>query len=484
MNSKQSKSSRRRFLKQGAALAGLAAVGGIRPARGQFGQPDPRGRTEFVPDESVPQANILRDPWTGEMLRDSAGDLVVDWTGTPQWEAYRKNIRAVGGPRYGALEKDSRLYGVRSRFVTTHRLGIDGGGPTMPSTTKHTFFSILSPVEAQLGIITPNGLHFIDEHGEVPEMDPRQHRLTISGMVDRPLTFTMEELMALPSVSRIHTVECNSDGMTSHRNRIAPWATAGDVYGELSCSEWTGVLLSKLLEMVGVKRGAKWFYASAADGYNQTWSIPMWKALDDTIIAYGQNGEPVRPEQGFPLRLLLPGFCGTMNIKRLRRIKITDELTLFHRMYNEQFPDNKMTWFRFEMPPKSCILHPSGGQQLTRRGFYEIRGIAWSGGGKITKVEVTVDGGKTWKDAEVQGPVHSKAHTRFVFPWSWNGEEVIIASRCTDERGSTQPTTAEFARFKGVDVDTLKARGSNRINITQPWKIDREGRITNAVYSI
>jgi sulfane dehydrogenase subunit SoxC len=423
------------------------------------------------------------------MMRDEEGNLIVDWTGTPQWEKYQKNLRSFAGPHYGP-DKDTRLYGVRSRFVTTHRRGSDGGSgfgysgiPTQPDSIKTSFPSAMCPVESQLGIITPSGLHFLDEHGEVPEIDPREHRLTISGMVDRPTTFTMDELMDLPSVSRIHTMECNSDGATSEFRRL-PWTTAGHIFGELSCSEWTGVLLSKLLEIVGVKKGAKWFYASAADEYNQTWGIPLWKAMDDSIVAYGQNGEPLRPEQGFPVRLVNPGFEGTTNIKRLRRIKITDEPALFHRLYTELHPDNKTTWFRLEMPPQSCILRPSGGQQLTRRGFHEIRGIAWSGGGKVTKVEVTVDGGKTWKDAEIQGPVYSKAHTRFVFPWSWNGEEVIIASRCTDERGTTQATTPEMAKIRGVDLETFKTRGFQRNNIPQPWKIDREGRVTNAIFAI
>jgi sulfane dehydrogenase subunit SoxC len=242
--------------------------------------------------------------------------------------------------------------------------------------------------------------------------------------------------------------------------------------------------MSTLLDVVGVKKSAKWFYASAADEYNQTWAIPIWKAMDDAMVAYGQNGEPVRPEQGFPIRLLCPGFQGTMSIKRLSRIKVTDELTLFHRLYNEVHSDNKMTWFRLEMPPQSCILRPSGGQQLTRRGFHEIRGIAWSGGGKIVKVEVTVDGGKSWKEAVVQGPVYSKAHTRFVYPWTWNGEEAIIAARCTDEKGSTQPTTREMARIRGLDLEAFKTRAVQRNNIVQPWKIDRDGRVTNAIYSI
>lgn len=482
------KSTRRLFLKRGAALAGMAAVGAV-AASGQEGGQDPKLRTDYVPEEQVPKDHVLRDPWSGEMMRDEEGNLIVNWTGTPQWEAYRKNAKAMGS-KYGTLEVDSRLYGVRSRFVTSVRRGFDGGSafgytgtPTAPSAAKSYFYSLMSPMDAQLGVITPSGLHFSDEHGEVPEIDPREHHLAIFGMVDRPLTLSMEDLMSLPSVSRIHTLECNTDGVTGGLRNV-PWATAGHAFAENSCTEWTGVLMSTILDMVGVKKKAKWFYASAGDEYNQTWAIPLWKAMDDAMLAYGQNGEPLRPEQGFPLRLLNPGFQGTTNIKRLRRIKITDDLTLFHRMYQEVHPNNKITWFRLEMPPQSCILRPSGGQKLNQRGFHEIRGVAWSGGGKIVRVEVTVNGGKTWKDAVIQGPVNSKAHTRFVYPWTWNGEETIIAARCTDERGSTQPTTAEAARIRGIDVETLKTKTIQRNNIAQPWKIERDGRVTNALFAI
>ena len=486
-NGDSKQTSRRWFLKRGAVLAGMAAAGAA--AVSAQGPEDPRQRTDYVPEDQVPKDRMLRDPWTGELMRDEEGNLVVDWTGTPQWEAYRKNARAMGS-RYGKIEVDSRLYGMRSRFVNTYRRAFDGGGfgsysgtPTAPNSIKTNFFSLLSPIDAQMGIITPSALHFTDEHGEVPEVDPREHRLSIYGMVERPLTLTMEELMALPSVSHVHSVECNSDGETRTLRKL-DWATAGHCFGELSCSEWTGVPMSTLLDMVGVKKGAKWFYASAADEYNQTWAIPLWKGMDDAIVAYGQNGEPLRIEQGFPLRMLLPGFQGTMNIKRLRRIKITNELTLFHRMYADTRADGKLTWFRMEMPPQSCILSPSGGHQLTRRGFQEIRGIAWSGGGKITKVEVTVDGGKTWKEAQIQGPVHSKAHTRFTFPWTWDGQEVIIASRCTDERGSSQPLTPEAAKMRGMNLETFKTSVVQRNNIPQPWKIDRDGRVTNAIFSV
>ena len=254
-----------------------------------------------VPEESVPKEAILRDPWTGEPLRDAEGNVLVDWTGTPQWQKYIQGARQLGGPQYGWREKDWRLYGYRSRYVTSYRIGTTGVNCPAPTTVKTPFFSMLSPLQDQKGIITPTSLHFHDDHGyEIPDVDPRKHTLMIFGMVDRPMTFTLEDLERLPSVSRVHNVECNSNGTPSHRGRIQPWATAGDIYGELSCSEWTGVLLSTLLDMAGVQKGASWIWAGASDASNHTKSIPIEKALDDTIVAYGQNSEPLRPEQGFP----------------------------------------------------------------------------------------------------------------------------------------------------------------------------------------
>jgi sulfane dehydrogenase subunit SoxC len=474
---------RRRFLKRGAALAGLTVMGGTQSARGQYFQ----NLAAFVPEESVPSTHLWRDPWTGEPLRDTEGNLVVDWTGTPEWETHRRTVRALGGPRYGTREKDYRLYGYRSRFVTSHRLATNGGGANEPTAVETHFFSLLSPLQDQVGIITPNDLHFVDEHGPVPEVDPRAHSLTIFGMVDRPVTFTIEDLLRLPSVSRVHFVECNSNGTPGHPARRAPWATPGDIYGELSCAEYTGVLLSTLLERVGVQRGASWFWAQSDDQFNHSASLPLAKAMDDAIIAYGQNGEPLRPEQGFPVRLLVPGFQGTNNIKRLGKIKVTNEPATFHREatnYTWPGPDNRIRWFRFEMPPMSCILRPCTSHPIPSRGFYEIRGIAWSGHGKVRRVEITTDGGRTWKDAQVQGPVHSKALTRFVFPWLWDGEEMTIASRCTDDVGSTQPTTAEFSEYTGVGLNDFSHRIFPRMNVIQPWKIARDGTVTNAIFSI
>jgi sulfane dehydrogenase subunit SoxC len=498
MNSKQKsgkgdsrKSSRRRFLAQGAVLAGLAAVGAAPRVRAQGlgalfdGTKEPG----YVPEAEIPKDHILRDPWTGEPLRDPEGNILVDWTGTPQYEKYLEGARQMGGPAYGWRKKDWRLYGYRSPYVTTYRLGTAGTYTPAPSDVKTAFFSMLSPLQDQEGIITPASLHFHDDHGfEIPLVDPRKHRLVIGGMVEHPLEFTMEDLKRLPSVSRIHNVECNSNGTPTHHNRLEPWATPGDIYGELSCSEWTGVLLSTLLDMVGVKKGASWIWAGAADEENHTKSFPLEKAMDDCIIAYAQNGEPLRPEQGFPVRLLTPGWEGTTNIKRLAKIKVTDELGPHlreARIYTVMHSDGKIRWFQFEMQPKSCIIRPSP-THAPERGYNEIRGFAWSGGGKVTRVEVSTDGGRTWKDAEIQGPVHSKALTRFVFPWQWNGEEVMLASRCTDERGSTQPNTAETAKIWGVQPDYFRhpQTGIWRFNVIQPWKVDATGKVTNAILSI
>ena len=497
MNSKEQNkdlkaSSRRRFLKGGAALAGLAAVGGIRSAQAQqaFGLPAGERQVGWVPEGSIPPQNILKDPWTGEPLRDPEGNPVVDWTGSPQWEKYRQGARTLGGPLYGTRERDFRLYGYRSRYVTSTRIGTNGANAPQPTNIKTPFFSLLSPLHDQMGVITPTSLSFMDEHGyEIPDIDPRTHTVTIQGMVDHPMTFTMEDLMRLPSVSRIHTVECNSNGTVNHENRLQPWATPGDIYGELSCNEYTGVLLSTLFQMCGVQRGASWIWAGAKDSTNHTKSIPLSLVMDDAMVAYGQNGEALRPEQGFPVRLLVPGTEGVTNIKRLARIKLTNEPGPFlreARIYTTIRGDGKIRWFQLRQPPKSVILRPGPTHPVPSRGYYEIRGIAWSGQGKVRRVEITTDGGKTWKDAQLQEPVHSKAIARFVLPWTWNGEEVTLASRCTDEKGATQPTIAEFAKHWGTTPEWFKTPRSSvwRFNVIQPWKVATGGKVTNAIFSI
>ncbi len=236
-----------------------------------------------------------------------------------------------------------------------------------------------------------------------------------------------------------------------------------------------------------MQKGASWLVAEGAEGGQHTKSIPLEKAMDDVLVAYGQNGEPVRPEQGYPLRLVVPGWRGVNNVKWLRRIKVVDQpyMTKWESSaYSRLMPDGKARWFLFEMPPKSVITRPSGGQRLPSRGFYEITGLAWSGGGAIRRVEVSTDGGRNWKDAQLQQPVFRMAHTRFRFPWNWDGEEAVLQSRCTDERGDNQQTLAELGGIQGLESAYWLPPSPrfNRLNLIFPWKVTREGRVHNALF--
>jgi len=337
----------------------------------------------------------------------------------------------------------------------------------------NTAATSFSPLQELYGIITPNGLCFERHHGGAPKIDPAQHRLVLHGMVDRPLMFTMDDLMRFPSVSRIHFVECS--GNTQNWKTSRPEFTAQETHGLVMCCEWTGVLLSSLLEEVGVKPEAKWVLAEGADAAAMTRSVPLAKALDDAMIVYAQNGERLRPEQGYPVRLLLPGFEGNMNVKWLRRLKLGDQP--WHSReetskYTDLMPDGKARQFTFVMEAKSVITRPSGGQRLTGGpGFYEVSGLAWSGHGKVTRVEVSTDGGSTWRDAQLQEPVLSRALTRFRVPWQWGGGPAMLQSRARDETGYLQPQHSEL-----VDV-----RGLNSVyhyNAVQTWRVAPDGALT------
>jgi sulfane dehydrogenase subunit SoxC len=263
-------------------------------------------------------------------------------------------------------------------------------------------------------------------------------------------------------------------------------------HGKTSCSEWTGVPLSVLLNEAGVQKGAYWLVAEGAETGHRAQSVPLEKAMDDAMVAYGQNGEPLRPEQGFPIRLLLPGCTGGVNTKWLRRIKVLDqpELGIWDLQQGNAIqiaPDGKGGKLP-TMPPKSVITYPSGGQHLSGRGFYEITGLAWSGRGAIKRVEVSTDGGKTWKDARLQEPILPMAHTRFRFAWNWNGEETVIQSRCTDDKGDAQPTLQELTKRRGIEAGSIQsawvadAYARLGLNAIQPWKVSREGSVSNAMF--
>jgi sulfane dehydrogenase subunit SoxC len=308
----------------------------------------------------------------------------------------------------------------------------------------------------------------------VPEIDPSEHRFMIHGMVDRQLIFTMAELKRLPSVSRIHFIECLGNRAQARHK------TVQETHGLTSCAEWTGVSLSLLLKEAGVQKGASWIVAEGAEEVKGSSSIPLAKAMDDCMVAYGQNGEPIRPQQGFPLRLIVPGFEGIYQIKYLRRIKIVDRDYMTYDDYGHINPDARAAALTNQIGPKSVITFPSGGQQLPGPGFYEISGLAWSGAGAIRKVEISTDAGQIWHDAELRSPAYRMAHARFGFNWKWDGKECVLMSRCTDELGTVQPTRAQAAKYWNKPLDE-KFRVPGNDNTVQPWKIASDGSVHNAL---
>jgi sulfane dehydrogenase subunit SoxC len=381
--------------------------------------------------------------------------------------------------------KDVHIHGEPSHFATT-----PGSGRGVKLRIDHMTY--YTPLQESRGIITPAALHFMQQHSSrLPDIDPQQHRLTIHGMVDRPLSFTLEELERLPSVSRIYFLECHGNGSSMLHSTDDPkmGLPVQYIHGMTSCSEWTGVPLSVLLNEAGLQKGASWLVSEGADDGKFSHTLPLAKAMDDVLVAYFQNGEPVRPEQGYPLRLLVPGFEGPSSVKWLRHIKVVDQPYMtWNESMNHSIPrpdlGGKSRWYHFEMAQKSVITRPSGGLKLLGPGYYEITGLAWSGGGAIRRVEVSTDGGRSWKDAKLQTPVLPKAHTRFTLDWTWDGEEAVLQSRCTDERGEVQPSLAELNRNWGItDTAAQKTSRAIHINAIQPWRVARDGSVHDAMFS-
>jgi sulfane dehydrogenase subunit SoxC len=334
------------------------------------------------------------------------------------------------------------------------------------------------------GTTTPNGLHFTINHTGVPDIDPRLHKLLIHGLVKRPLVFTLDALLRYPTISRPAFVECGGNSAPL----FSPKPVQADVqalHGLASCAEWTGVKLSVLLEECGIDPSAKWFIVEGADAPHLMRSVPLSKGLDDAMIALYQNGEPLMPGNGFPMRLLLPGWEGNLNIKFLRRIKlVTDPAMSFweSQVYTEPMPKGKSYQFTFINEVKSFITRPSPGLDLKQPGIYEISGVAYSGRGKIAKVMVSADGGRSWAEAALQGPVMSKVFTRFRMPWRWSGGPVLLQSRAWDDQGAYQPTRAEFVAARGqLDaVPPVTAFRNHHINTITSWSIDAQGMVRHA----
>ena len=406
---------RRFFLQSGAAIAGAATVMGSAQAA------------------SVGEA---APPW---MLKQGAPFTAY---GTPShWRTNITRILAAGTPAPGR----------------------EGAG------------SSRTPLHMLEGTITPAGLHYERHHNGVPDIDPDKHELMIHGMVRQPLVFNLNSLLRYPMETRVHYVECagNSGGIAGAAE--PQQVSAGVLHGLLSCSEWTGVKLSVLLQEAGLDPRATWLVAEGADSAAMSRSFPIWKANDDAMIALFQNGEPIRPEQGFPMRVLLPGFQGNTNVKWVRRIKAIDG-PMHTRdetsRYSELMPDGKARQFMLQFEPKSVILKPSVGMTMQGPGYYEVSGLAWSGTGRVRRVDVSADGGRTWAEAALTGPVQPKALTRFRLPWMWNGQPMTLVSRTTDEKGLVQPARAQW-------LAQYAPRQNFHYNAMQAWGIAADGKVSH-----
>lgn len=372
----------------------------------------------------------------------------------PQW------MRTPGGPFLNPA------YGLPSPFEKNVVRKLPDQAAAFATATR-------TPLQSLFGANTPNGLFFERHHAGVPAIDPAQHRLMVHGLVDRPLLFSMQDLMRFPAVSRSHFIECSGNSMAEFK---APGTgSVQDIHGLLSCAEWTGVRLADVLAEAGLQRAASWILAEGADAAGMTRSIPIAKALDDALLVYGQNGEMLRPEQGYPLRLLVPGYEGNMNIKWLRRLKVGDapfQTREETSKYTDLMADGTARQFTFPMGVKSVITAPSAHQVLVGQGFREITGLAWSGHGRIVRVDVSVDGGRSWQAAALDGPVQSRALTRFRFPWAWRGAQAILQSRATDEAGNVQPTRAQLIASDGVN-------SIYHYNAIQSWQVGDNGEVRN-----
>jgi sulfane dehydrogenase subunit SoxC len=331
-----------------------------------------------------------------------------------------------------------------------------------------------TPLQGLFGIITPNGLHFERHHQGWVDIDPAGHRLMINGLVRTPLVFTMDELMRLPSVSRMHFIECGANTGMEWGNAAVP--TVQYTHGMLSCCEYTGVPLKLLLDMAGadLKLG-KFMLAEGADGSSMTRTVNLDSALDDTIVAWGMNGEMLRPENGYPLRLVVPGVQGVSWVKYLRRLEVGDKPfdtkdEVLH--YTDMMPDGISRQYTSIQECKSVITAPSGGQRLMTHGFYTITGLAWSGRGTITGVDVSVDGGRSWRAARLETPLLPKCLSRFNVDWVWDGQAALIQSRAKDSTGYVQPQYGQLRAVRGT-------RSIYHNNAIQTWRIHANGEVEN-----
>jgi sulfane dehydrogenase subunit SoxC len=366
----------------------------------------------------------------------------------------------------------TRPYGMPSKFEQ-HVIRRDVAWLTASRESSVSF----TPLHALDGIITPNGLAFERHHGGIAEIDPEDYRLIIHGLVDKPLMLTLADLKRYPRVNRIYFLECAANSGMEWRG--AQLNGCQYTHGMVHCVEYTGVPLKLLLDEAGLKAGARWLLAEGADSAAMSRSLPLAKALDDCLVAYRMNGEMLRPEQGYPVRLVVPGWEGNVWVKWLRRIKVGEEPWYAREetaKYTDLLADGTARKFTFVMDAKSVITSPSPQAPLMHRGFTVISGLAWSGRGRIRRVDVSLDGGRNWREAKIDGLVLDKACVRFYAETEWNGEELLLQSRAIDETGYVQPTKAALRAIRGVN-------SIYHNNGIQTWLVKPDGEVENVEVS-
>ena len=427
------------------------SLGRIVPAREHFLTIDGKSRRRLVGGLLGGGAALLGADAVAQAVTPGAGPPEV-----PHWS------QALGAPV-------NTTYGIPSAYEKNI---VRRQSPGLTTTNQSSV--AFAPLQNLFGIITPSGLHFERDHNGRPDIDPYQHRLMIHGLVREPKIFTMEDILRFPSVSRIHFIECGANTAMEWGNVAVP--TVQYTHGMLSCSEFTGVLLSTLLDEVGFDRPkAKYILAEGADAASLTRTISIEMALNDVMVVYGQNGEMLRPENGYPLRLLVPGVQGISNVKWLRRLKVGDEPFETReetRQYSDFMPGGISRQYTWIQEAKSVITSPSGGQKLLDKGYYQITGLAWSGRGTVKRVDVSVDGGKNWRVAELQSPVLTKALTRFRADWRWDGGSALLQSRVIDSTGYVQPSIAQLRAVRGQ-------RSIHHNNAIQTWQLGADGTVGN-----
>jgi sulfane dehydrogenase subunit SoxC len=445
-------------------LAGDVPAGRVRPAPENFLSPDEIGQV------ASGRRDMLRASFAGALAAMVGG-------GAASAQAPKGDPEILDLPPWSTtlgLPVAATPYGLPSKYER-NLVRRQSPGLTQVAAASVAF----APLQGSFGIITPSGLHFERHHQGWYDIDPKRHRFMVNGttpeFVKAPKVFTMDDLMRLPSESRMYFIECGANTGMEWGNVAVP--TVQYTHGMISCSEFTGVPLRLLLEMCGadLKRG-RFVLAEGADGSAMTRTIPMDLVMSgEVLVAYGQNGEMLRPENGYPLRLVVPGVQGVSWVKWLRRIELGDmpwgtKDESIH--YVDLMPDGTHRQYTSIQECKSVVTTPSGGQTLVDKGFYNVSGLAWSGRGRIRKVDVSFDGGRNWQEAKLQTPVLSKCLTRFTIPWNWQGGRAVIQSRATDETGFVQPTYRQLREVRGT-------RSIYHNNAIQSWLVDAGGEVSN-----